>query len=71
MVRAFQPVVQRIEQLEVERVAEILDDDADPSGAPRREAAAALAWDVAERLGGVENALSCRLGDARVAAQRP
>ena len=67
---ALEALVEDVEELEVERVVEVLDDDPDAARAAPREAAAAVARDVAEPLGGGQHAVTGGLGHARVAAQR-
>src|SRR4051794_30773760 len=66
---ALEALVEDVEELEVERVVEALDDAPDPARAAPCQAAAAVARDVAEPLRGGEHAEPGGLGHARVTAQ--
>jgi hypothetical protein len=66
----LQADLQRVEQLEVEGVVDLLDDDADPARAPGGQAATAIARHVAERAGRLRHPYAGELGHARVASQR-
>jgi meso-butanediol dehydrogenase/(S,S)-butanediol dehydrogenase/diacetyl reductase len=62
--------VERVEQPQVERVAQVVDHDAGAARAARREAASPFAGDVAQAAGRVDHPATGRLGHARVVAQR-
>jgi hypothetical protein len=68
---APQLLVQRLDQLGIERIGDVGDDDRDRPGPPGNEAAGRQIGRVAETLGHLQNAGRSGGIDARIAAQRP